>query len=73
LQTYADYSPKKRASVLKRVKKKYKPKKDNDDDRADADGPTLGIMLDDYIQIFAVLIHIDDVDKATDLLHTFLN
>lgn len=51
LLTYADYSPKKRSAVLKRVKKRYH-------DRSQ------GIALNDYIQIFALLIHIDDVDKA---------
>ena len=51
LLTYADYSPKKRAAVLKRVKKKHQ-------DRSE------GIGLNDYIQIFSLLIHIDDVDKV---------
>jgi hypothetical protein len=73
-QTYADYTPKKRAAVLKRVRKKYKLKKsdkddsdigDSDKDVSDnADPPTFGIALEDYIQIFSVLIHIDDVDKV---------
>jgi len=51
LLTYADYSPKKRNTVLKRVKKRYHDKAE-------------GIALNDYIQIFSLLIHIDDVDKA---------
>ena len=53
LLTYADYTPKKRSAVLKRVKKKYPSKSD-----------PVGITLDDYIKIFALLIHIDDVDKV---------
>ena len=66
-QTYADYSSKKRAAVLKRVKKKYKPKNsDSDEDVSDFPEPAeSGISLNDYIQIFAVLIHIDDVDKVS--------
>ena len=73
-QTYADYTPKKRAAVLKRVKKKYKLKKSDKDDSDiedsdkelsdNFDPPTFGIALEDYIQIFSVLIHIDDVDKV---------
>ena len=51
LLAYADYSPKKRSAVLKRVKKQYHDR-------------TEGISLEDYIQIFSVLIHIDDVDKV---------
>ena len=51
LLTYADYSPKKRNTVLKRVKKRYHDKAE-------------GIALNDYIQIFSLLIHIDDVDKV---------
>ena len=57
LLTYADYTPKKRSTVLKRVKKKYPNKADQED-------PAVGITLDDYIQIFSLLIHIDDVDKV---------
>ena len=53
LLTYADYTPKKRMAVFKRVKKKYPPKLEHP-----------GINLEDYIQIFSVLIHIDDVDKV---------
>ncbi len=70
-QTYADYTSKKRAAVLKRIKKKYKiknpEKMDPDEELPDSGHPdesTFGILLDDYIQIFAVLIHIDDVDKV---------
>jgi hypothetical protein len=38
---------------------------DSDKDVSDnADPPTFGIALEDYIQIFSVLIHIDDVDKV---------
>ena len=51
LLTYADYTPKKRAAVLKRVKKKYQDR-------------SMGVSLEDYIQIFSLLIHIDDVDKV---------
>ena len=58
LLTYADYTPKKRSAVLKRVKKKYPNKADQED-------PVLGITSDDYIQIFSLLLHIDDVDKVT--------
>ena len=54
LLTYADYSPKKRNTVLKRVKKRYHDKAE-------------GIALNDYIQIFSLLIHIDDVDKVRSL------
>ena len=57
LLTYADYTPKKRSAVLKRVKKKYPNKADQED-------PVLGITSDDYIQIFSLLLHIDDVDKV---------
>ena len=57
LLTYADYTAKKRSTVLKRVKKKYPNKADQED-------PAVGITLDDYIQIFSLLIHIDDVDKV---------
>jgi hypothetical protein len=71
-QTYADYTAKKRASVLKRVKKKYKIKKSDKEEKDESDisgstnfeEPKLGIALEDYIQIFGVLIHIDDVDKV---------
>ena len=51
--TYADYTSKKRSAVFKRVKKKYSSKSENP-----------GVTLEDYIQIFSVLIHIDDVDKV---------
>ena len=61
--------------MLKRVKKKYKLKKSDKDENSDKDvsdipdssnfeSSKLGIALEDYIQIFAVLIHIDDVDKV---------
>ena len=52
--TYADYTSKKRSAVFKRVKKKYSSKSENP-----------GVTLEDYIQIFSVLIHIDDVDKVS--------
>ena len=54
LLTYADYTSKKRSAVFKRVKKKYSSKSENP-----------GVTLEDYIQIFSVLIHIDDVDKVS--------
>ena len=58
--------------MLKRVKKKYKIKHPEDDDdesgKSDvSDEPKFGITLEDYIQIFAVLMHIDDVDKVVHL------
>ena len=56
LLTYADYTPKKRSTVFKRVKKKYPPKRE-----------TPGVTLEDYIDIFSVLIHIDDVDKVSSI------
>ena len=58
--TYADYTSKKRSAVFKRVKKKYSSKSENP-----------GVTLEDYIQIFSVLIHIDDVDKVI-ILKTIL-
>jgi len=66
LLTYADYSAKKRAAVLKRVRKKYPNNADQ-----------IGISLEDYIQIFSLLIHIDDVDKVSGItsaacLHTWV-
>jgi len=49
------------------VKKSYKDKKSNGKEAKEATEahPKLGIVLDDYIKIFSVLIHIDDVDKAS--------
>jgi len=47
---------------LKRVTKSYREKKLNvEESQQNSD---LGIQLGDYIQIFSVLIHIDDVDKV---------
>jgi len=47
------------------VKKNYKEKKSKDKEiKEPAEALQLGIMLEDYIKIFSVLIHIDDVDKV---------
>ena len=59
--TYADYTSKKRSAVFKRVKKKYSSKSENP-----------GVTLEDYIQIFSVLIHIDDVDKVSSISNSSL-
>ena len=69
LLTYADYSAKKRSAVLKRVKRKYKQggKDNKKDDNNLMKYP--GINLDDYIKIFHVLMHIEDVDKALYFYH----
>ncbi|XP_023347582.1 calcium uptake protein 1 homolog, mitochondrial [Eurytemora carolleeae] len=56
LLTYADYSPRKRTIVLKRIKKLFKE-----------DG--IGISVDDYMKIFQVLVHIEDIDKALTYHH----
>ncbi len=55
LLTYADYSPKRRGAVLKRVKKKYR----NTEERTFP-----GISLEDYVQIFDLLMNLEDVEKA---------
>ena len=60
LLTYADYTSKKRAVVIKRVKKKYcSPEGEELEPSAVA-----GITLEDYFDIFSILIHIDDLDKV---------
>jgi hypothetical protein len=78
LLTYADYTPKKRSAVMKRVKKKYHSVKNMDDDEAvggvavgGVEAVTNGVSLEDYIQIFSLLIHIDDVDKVSFLWGLF--
>ncbi|TRY80059.1 hypothetical protein TCAL_06778 [Tigriopus californicus] len=55
LLTYANYAPKKRTSTLKRVKKTFKPTEE-------CQYP--GISLEEYINIFYLLMHIEDVEKA---------
>lgn len=65
LLTYADYSAKKKGAVLKRVKQRYKFSPDQSDlNQVDDAGEPPGVALEDYIDIFSVLVHIDDVDKA---------
>ena len=55
--TYAEYTPKKRGVVLKRVKKRFKNLPDEG-----VEYP--GVSLEDYIDIFYLLMHIEDVEKA---------
>lgn len=55
LLTYADYAPKKRSSTLKRVKKAFKTTEEHQ---------FPGISLEEYINIFYLLMHIEDVEKA---------
>ena len=56
LLAYANYSPKRRTVVLKRVKKMFKE-------------DAVGITLEDYRTIFEVLVHIEDIDKALTFHH----
>jgi len=56
LLAYAEYHPKKKAVVMKRVKKMFKE-----------DSP--GVTLEDYKNIFSVLVHIEDIDKALTFHH----
>ena len=73
LLTYADYTVKKRAVVLKRVKKRYgspaAASEEGDEDNADTNlrgqRQEEGISLEDYIKIFSILVHIDDLDKVS--------
>ncbi len=37
----------------------------NDDNKGNGQNGKYGISLEDYLKIFAVLTHIDDVDKLT--------
>ena len=62
LLTYAEYTPKKRAVVLKRVKRRFK---NNPEEGVEYPG----ISLEDYIDIFYLLMHIEDVDKALYFYH----
>ena len=62
LLTYADYTSKKKAVVLKRVKKRYGAKEDPELlEGSETEG---GIALEEYFDIFSILVHIDDLDKV---------
>lgn len=56
LLAYAEYPPRKKAVVMKRVKRMFK------EDSA-------GVTLMDYKNIFSVLVHIEDIDKALTFHH----
>ena len=68
--TYADYTSKKKAVVLKRVKKRYGAKEDPELlEGSETEG---GIALEEYFDIFSILVHIDDLDKVRNVDKTFL-
>ena len=69
LLTYADYTSKKKAVVLKRVKKRYGAKEDPELlEGSETEG---GIALEEYFDIFSILVHIDDLDKVCNILQNF--
>ena len=69
LLTYADYTSKKKAVVLKRVKKRYGAKEDPELlEGSETEG---GIALEEYFDIFSILVHIDDLDKVCKILQNF--
>ena len=65
LLTYADYTSKKRAVVLKRVKRKYSSQEEDKELLEPSAAAATGITIEDYFDIFSILIHIDDLDKVT--------
>ena len=68
--TYADYTSKKKAVVLKRVKKRYGAKEDPELlEGSETEG---GIALEEYFDIFSILFHIHDLDKVPNIDKTFL-
>lgn len=56
LLAYAEYPPRKKGNVMKRVKKMFKE-------------DSQGVSLEDYKNIFSVLVHIEDIDKALTFHH----